>query len=90
VSDSEKLTLDERWLRGTGRVPDQVYETARALAGTDKRSIEEALLAARGRVAGPFGASTRLGVPRSTLESRIRNFRIDKTRFRRPSQIAVG
>jgi DNA-binding NtrC family response regulator len=33
-------------------------------------------------VDGPSGAAARLGMPRSTLESRIRALKIDKSRFR--------
>ena len=44
--------------------------------------IEEALRASRGRVFGPTGAAARLGIPRSTLESKIKSLKIDKNRFR--------
>jgi DNA-binding NtrC family response regulator len=37
---------------------------------------------AHGRVAGPAGAAARLGIPRSTLDSKIRSLRIDKNRFK--------
>jgi hypothetical protein len=33
-------------------------------------------------VAGPFGAARRLGVPGSTLESKIKVLTIDKRRFK--------
>ena len=45
--------------------------------------IEAALKECAGRVFGPLGAATRLGIPRSTLESKIRTLRIDKNRFKR-------
>jgi formate hydrogenlyase transcriptional activator len=51
--------------------------------------IEAALAEANGRVAGPNGAAARLGVPRSTLESKIRALNIDKRRFRTEIQ-ALG
>jgi hypothetical protein len=35
-----------------------------------------------GRVAGPFGAATKLGMPPSTLESKIKVLQIDKRRFK--------
>jgi DNA-binding NtrC family response regulator len=57
------------------------------LAAQEKAIIEEALRASGGRVYGPSGAAERLGVPRSTLESKIRAFRINKSRFRvRPAR----
>jgi len=44
--------------------------------------IEEALKESSGRVSGPQGAAVRLGVPASTLESRIRALSINKFQFR--------
>ncbi len=44
--------------------------------------IEAALKESRGRVFGPTGAAAKLGIPRSTLESKIRSLKIDKNRFR--------
>jgi formate hydrogenlyase transcriptional activator len=52
------------------------------LAAHEKGIIEDALRACGGRVFGPSGAAERLGIPRSTLESRIRALRINKSRFR--------
>jgi transcriptional regulator with GAF, ATPase, and Fis domain len=50
---------------------------------TDQRAqIETALRQTRGRVSGPDGAAARLGVPASTLESRIRALKINKHQFR--------
>jgi formate hydrogenlyase transcriptional activator len=51
--------------------------------GDERQQIEEALAASRGRVYGPDGAAEALGVPPSTLESRIRRLGIDKLAFRR-------
>ena len=86
LCDSDTLVVDESWLqnplakeaggaRGIGRV--SVRE--------EKEMIEKALAGSSGRVAGPSGAAARLGIPRSTLESRIRSLRIDKNRFRSSS-----
>ena len=47
------------------------------------RLIEEALAATRGRVSGPSGAAARLGIPPTTLDSKIRKLGIDKFRFKR-------
>ena len=82
VSDSEALAIDARWLKPRGEAPPPVLMPEPTLAGAEKSAIEDALQATKGRVAGPFGAATRLGVPSSTLESKIRNLEIDKTRFR--------
>jgi formate hydrogenlyase transcriptional activator len=44
--------------------------------------IEAALAESKGRVAGPFGAASKLGIPRQTLESKIVNLGINKNRFK--------
>jgi formate hydrogenlyase transcriptional activator len=53
-----------------------------ALASHEKALIEDALRATEGRVFGSSGAAARLGIPRSTLESKIRTLKINKGRFR--------
>ena len=44
--------------------------------------IEAALRESRGRIAGPFGAAAKLGIPRQTLDSKIAALGIDKYRFK--------
>jgi DNA-binding NtrC family response regulator len=36
----------------------------------------------QGRISGPFGAAAKLGIPRQTLDSKIANLQISKTRFK--------
>jgi PAS domain S-box-containing protein len=48
----------------------------------ERSAIEVALEQAKGRVAGPFGAAGKLGMPASTLESKIKALHIDKRRFK--------
>jgi formate hydrogenlyase transcriptional activator len=55
------------------------------LRAREKEVIEGALSASSGRIAGSGGAAARLGVPPSTLESKIGRLGIDKYRFRRKS-----
>ena len=54
-----------------------------ALHSNERQLIEQALEEAAGRVSGPTGAAARLGLPASTLESKIKRFQIDKLRYRR-------
>jgi transcriptional regulator with GAF, ATPase, and Fis domain len=81
TSDSDEFTLDEKWPSSPPHV-----ERRLGLSGTlvahEKAIIEEALRASRGRVFGPSGAAVRLGIPRSTLESKIRALRINKRLLR--------
>ena len=48
----------------------------------ERRLIEQALGESNGKVFGPTGAATRLGIPSSTLESKIKRYRINKHQFR--------
>jgi formate hydrogenlyase transcriptional activator len=73
--------VDESWLSvGPVAVADLALPTT--IAAHEKAAIEEALRATGGRVFGPSGAAARLGVPRSTLESKIRALGINKNHFR--------
>jgi formate hydrogenlyase transcriptional activator len=53
-----------------------------AIESSERRLIEQALEESNGRVFGPMGAATRLGIPSSTLESKIKRFRINKHQYR--------
>ena len=44
--------------------------------------IEAALRECGGRVYGPSGAAAKLGIPRTTLESKIKSLKINKNRFK--------
>jgi formate hydrogenlyase transcriptional activator len=93
VADSNELYIDERWLSGRRTkarvVPEANQWTAqRSLATHEKDAIEAALAESKGRVAGPFGASARLGLPSSTLESKIKALKIDKRSFKLSSSPA--
>jgi formate hydrogenlyase transcriptional activator len=48
--------------------------------------IERALSESAGRVGGIKGAAAKLGLPRQTLDSKIKSLGINKFRFRRPGQ----
>jgi DNA-binding NtrC family response regulator len=83
VCDSDTLSIDARCLssRSLG-VPPVASPCPRTLATQKKDAIEAALKESKGRVAGPFGAAGRLGVPASTLESKIKALKIDKRSFK--------
>jgi formate hydrogenlyase transcriptional activator len=84
VCDTENFSVDESWLsrqpRATGSKSQ--LELAQKLASQEKEMIESALRESRGRVSGPSGAAAKLGVPGSTLETKIRSLKIDKNRFK--------
>jgi len=81
VSDTDEFTVDESWLSTRAAVENRLG-MSRTLASHEQALIEDALRATGGRVFGPSGAAARLGIPRSTLESKIRSLKINKSRFR--------
>jgi transcriptional regulator with GAF, ATPase, and Fis domain len=81
VCETEEFIVDENWLSARP-APNSPLALAGNLAGHERALIEEALRVSGGRVFGPDGAAMKLGIARSTLESKIRALRIDKRRFR--------
>jgi formate hydrogenlyase transcriptional activator len=82
VCESETLTVDPRWLaRDRGAFAQRRLDEE--LTARERQMIETALAESSGRIAGSRGAAGRLGMPASTLESKIRALRIDKHRFKR-------
>src|SRR5216684_3769067 len=81
VADTDEFTVDESWLSTRPAVENRLGKSG-TLASHEKGLIEDALRATGGRVFGPSGAAARLGIPRSTLESKIRTLKISKSRFR--------
>jgi len=83
LSEGETFVIDESWLARKQRKPSNGTAVT-PLADGEKALIEAALKETHGRVAGPRGAAAKLGIPRQTLEWKIRNLDIDKLAFRRP------
>ena len=83
VCDSQNLSIDERWV-GRGRRSRTVaaQPLSEKLAAQEKELIEAALSESHGRVSGASGAAAKLGMPQSTLDSKIKSLKIDKHRFR--------
>ena len=83
VSETETLVVDENWLSvNTIKTPLLRRPLSEELVAREKERIEAALAETRGRVSGPLGAAVRLGVPRSTLDSKIRSLKINTHRFK--------
>jgi formate hydrogenlyase transcriptional activator len=93
LAEGDVLRIDERMLTaGVRNASQEARASAPATASSatlqdeEIRVIESALAATRGRVSGPGGAAVRLGVPATTLQSKIKKFGIDKFKFRSPSR----
>jgi formate hydrogenlyase transcriptional activator len=82
LSEGETFFVDEAWLtRATPKVAAASVLTAN-LAEREKAMIENALREAEGLVSGPAGAAAKLGLPRQTLESKIRKLGINRHLFK--------
>ena len=82
LSRGDTFSIEKAWLAGPepagrelpGPLPD-------ALQNQEREMIETALAECGGRVAGPEGAAAKLGIPRSTLDSKIKQLKIKKQKF---------
>jgi formate hydrogenlyase transcriptional activator len=85
LSDGDTLSVDETWIK---REPPQAASPRPALNGAlfrqEKEMIEAALAESHGRISGPTGAATKLGLPSRTLDSKIKRLGINKFRFKDP------
>jgi formate hydrogenlyase transcriptional activator len=84
VCETESFAVDESWLSRPTLTTEPVVqvELSGRLATQEKEIIEAALRECQGRVSGPTGAAAKLGVHRSTLESKISSLKINKYRFK--------
>ena len=83
LSDADVFRVDASWLTpapGRSAVPSD--SLAGDLAQRERTMIENALRDSRGVIGGATGAAAKLGLPRQTLESKIRKFGIDRYRFK--------
>ncbi len=83
LCDGETFCVDETWLTPVTPKPAATgVPLAANLVEREKEMIETALREAQGMISGPTGAATKLGIPRQTLESKIRKLRINRHRFK--------
>jgi formate hydrogenlyase transcriptional activator len=83
LSDAEVFRVDASWL--TPAPAESVVPSGSLpadLAQREKAIIEDALRDAHGVIGGATGAAAKLGLPRQTLESRVRKLGIDRYRFK--------
>jgi transcriptional regulator with GAF, ATPase, and Fis domain len=84
VCDTENFSVDESWLSRQPVATERNKELGlfKRLPSQEKAVIEAALRESGGRVSGPSGAAAKLGIPGSTLDSKIRSLKINKNRFK--------
>jgi transcriptional regulator with GAF, ATPase, and Fis domain len=87
LSSGDIFSVDELWL-SKELFPPASRAKASPIVKTqveplsEREIIEAALAATRGRVSGPSGAAVKLGIPPSTLETRIKALKINKGQFK--------
>ena len=83
VCETENFAVDESWLsRESVSAQPASQRRFKMSAAQEKEMIKAALAETRGRVSGPSGAAAKLGIPPSTLDSKIKSLKIDKDRFK--------
>ena len=89
LCETPVLSMDESWFRlpgvgVTNRDPPDFFQLTAVT--TNERELSRAGIGGilAGRVGGPKGAALKLGLPRQTLESKIKLLGINKFRYRRP------
>jgi DNA-binding NtrC family response regulator len=83
LCETTVLHVEETWFRreAPSRVGHSIpFNTA--LNTSEREMIEMALLESAGRVGGLKGAAAKLGLPRQTLESKIKTLGIKRFRFK--------
>jgi formate hydrogenlyase transcriptional activator len=84
LCETDTFVVDESWLKRESAA-SSLDEGLSALADREVEMIEAALAESHGRISGPSGAAAKLGIPRQTLESKIRRLGIDKYGQKRPT-----
>jgi formate hydrogenlyase transcriptional activator len=85
VCETDTFTVDESWLACESCEDAGLSQPLpKRIADDERTMIEAALAETKGRVSGSSGAAKKLGLPASTLESKIRSLRINKHRFKGP------
>jgi formate hydrogenlyase transcriptional activator len=85
LSETDTFDVDESWLKSESTTAPAGQEGLSALALREVEMIQAALAESHGRISGPSGAAAKLGMPRQTLESKIRRLGIDRYGQKRPN-----
>lgn len=82
VCETQTLNVDESWLSSKLDAEPTVRPLLKIPPAEERKAIEAALADAQGRISGPSGAAAKLGIPPSTLDSKIKALQINKHRFK--------
>jgi formate hydrogenlyase transcriptional activator len=78
LSETDTFFVDESWLKRESAESRQQRKGCSTLADCEVEMIEAALAECHGRISGPSGAAAKLGIPRSTLESKMKRLGFNK------------
>jgi formate hydrogenlyase transcriptional activator len=78
LTQTDTFFFDESWLKRESASSSKLRDRFSALADGEVEMIEAALAECHGRISGPSGAAVKLGMPRQTLDSKIRSLGINK------------
>ena len=77
LCETDTFVVDESWLEYNSEESSQ-GEALSALDDPELEMIKATLAETHGRISGPSGAAAKLGMPRTTLESKLLRLGIDK------------
>src|SRR5215475_3946738 len=77
LSETDTFVVDDSWLSGQSE-DSSPHEGLSAFEDREVEMIKAALAGTHGRISGPAGAAAKLGIPRQTLDSKIRRLGINK------------
>jgi PAS domain S-box-containing protein len=80
IVDTNEFSVDKNWFSHEFQSSPRVGPTSGI--STEQEQIEAALAQTKGKVSGRQGAAAILGIPASTLESKIRALRINKHAYK--------
>jgi PAS domain S-box-containing protein len=82
LCSGDTFWIETAWLVSVQpRRPELAGLLPDTLQNQERKMIETALAESKGKVAGPEGAAAKLGIPRSTLDTKITQLGIDKHKF---------
>jgi len=82
LCNGDTFYIDRAWLSSESASHTEPGPLTKTIQSYEREMIEAALAESNGKVAGPTGAAARLGIPRSTLDAKIKQLKIKKYSFK--------
>jgi formate hydrogenlyase transcriptional activator len=79
IGETNVFSIDKSWVANEPQPPGSAATDQKA---NERQRIEAALAQSDGKISGAHGAAAKLGIPASTLESKIRSLKINKFQFK--------